>query len=134
MELFPSKVAKAVFIAATMLTGGQSALDTISQQMGSNDLMQQAHIFLYANGKQNPPTSIDLDRTLSRDLLFNRSAAKISMGPIPFAPVLEKLSVSDENHGSIPRFYVKTLPGLCRSCLRARGHDKCRSPGARLGD
>lgn len=33
MELFPSKVAKAVFIAATMLTSGQSALDTISQQV-----------------------------------------------------------------------------------------------------
>lgn len=33
MELFPSKVAKAVFIAATMLTSGQSALDAISQQV-----------------------------------------------------------------------------------------------------
>ncbi|KAH9772361.1 putative methylesterase 13 [Citrus sinensis] len=79
MELFPSKVAKAVFIAATMLTSGQSALDAISQQMGSNDLMQQAQIFLYANGKQNPPTSIDLDRTLLRDLLFNQSAAKVNV-------------------------------------------------------
>lgn len=47
--------------------------------MGSNDLMQQAQIFLYANGKQNPPTSIDLDRTLLRDLLFNRSAAKVNV-------------------------------------------------------
>jgi hypothetical protein len=33
MELFPSKIAKAVFIAATMLSSGQSALDIFSQQV-----------------------------------------------------------------------------------------------------
>ncbi|KAJ4710764.1 Methyl esterase [Melia azedarach] len=115
MELFPSKIAKAVFITAAMLTSGQSAIDIFSQQMDSNDLMQQAQIFLYANGNDNPPTSIDLDRTLLRDLLFHQSSAKdvalasVSMRPIPFAPVLEKLSLSDKNYGSIPRFYIKTL-------------------------
>ena len=35
MELFPSKVAKAIFIAATMLASGQSTLDLFSQQVGS---------------------------------------------------------------------------------------------------
>ncbi|TXG56639.1 hypothetical protein EZV62_017952 [Acer yangbiense] len=105
MELFPSKIAKAVFVAAAMLTSGQS----------SNDLMQQGQIFLYANGKNNPPTSIDLDRTLLRDLMFNQSSSKdvalasVSMRTTPFAPVLEKLSLTDNNYGSIPRFYVKTL-------------------------
>lgn len=33
MELFPSKVAKAVFIAAAMLNSGQSTLDMFSQQV-----------------------------------------------------------------------------------------------------
>ncbi|KAK2636036.1 hypothetical protein Ddye_030828 [Dipteronia dyeriana] len=74
MELFPSKISKAVFVAAAMLTSGQSTLDLFSQQTGSNDLMQQGQIFLYANGKDNPPTSIDLDRTLLRDLMFNQSS------------------------------------------------------------
>ncbi|KAK3222842.1 hypothetical protein Dsin_009867 [Dipteronia sinensis] len=115
MELFPSKIAKAIFVAAAMLTSGQSTLDLFSQQTGSNDLMQQGQIFLYANGKDNPPTSIDLDRTLLSDLMFNQSSAKdvalasVSMRTTPFAPVLEKLSLTDKNYGSIPRFYVKTL-------------------------
>lgn len=33
METFPSKVAKAVFITAAMLTNGQSTLDIFTQQV-----------------------------------------------------------------------------------------------------
>ncbi|XP_042500372.1 putative methylesterase 11, chloroplastic isoform X1 [Macadamia integrifolia] len=114
MELFPLKVAKAVFIAAAMLTSGQSALDMFSQQTDSNDMMRSAQIFLYANGNDRPPTAIDLEKALLRDLLFNQSSAKdvalasVSMRPIPFAPVLEKLSLSDINYGSVRRFYIET--------------------------
>ncbi|XP_030513891.1 putative methylesterase 11, chloroplastic [Rhodamnia argentea] len=114
MELFPSKITKAVFIAAAMLRNGQSTLDMWSQQLGSNDLMQKAQIFLYANGKDQPPTAIDLDKSLLSDLLFNQSPAKdvalaaVSMRPIPFKPVLEKLSLSDVNYGSVRRFYIET--------------------------
>ncbi|XP_052204464.1 putative methylesterase 11, chloroplastic isoform X2 [Diospyros lotus] len=115
MELFPCRVSKAIYIAATMLTTDQSTLDMFSQEPASNDLMQQAQKFLYANGNTNPPTAIDLDKSLLRDLLFHRSPAKdvalasVSMRPIPFAPVLEKLSLSDKNHGSVRRFYIETL-------------------------
>lgn len=35
MELFPFKVSKAVFVAAAMLTNGQSTLDMFSQQVCS---------------------------------------------------------------------------------------------------
>ncbi|RYQ78898.1 hypothetical protein Ahy_Scaffold8g108377 isoform B [Arachis hypogaea] len=55
------KVSKAVFIAAAMLTSGQSTLDIISQKEGSDDLMQQAQIFLYANGNDHPPTAFEDD-------------------------------------------------------------------------
>ncbi|CAH9092597.1 unnamed protein product [Cuscuta epithymum] len=116
MELFPTKVSKAVFIAATMLTSGQSTLDMLSQKTDSNDLMmQEAQIFIYANGKNNPPTAFDLNKSLLRDLLFNHSPAKdaalasVLMRPIPFSPVLEKISLSDLKYGSIRRFYVETL-------------------------
>lgn len=34
MEMFPSKVAKAVFLCAAMLTNGNSALDMFQQQVG----------------------------------------------------------------------------------------------------
>ncbi|XP_044468865.1 putative methylesterase 11, chloroplastic [Mangifera indica] len=114
MELFPFKISKAVYIAAAMLTNGQSTLDMFNQKTGSNDLMGQAQIFLYANGNDRPPTAIDLDRSLLKDLLFNQSPAKdialasVSMRPIPFAPVLEKLSLSDLKYGSVRRFYVET--------------------------
>lgn len=30
------------------------------------------------------------------------------MRPIPFAPVLEKLALSDVNYGSVRRFYIET--------------------------
>jgi hypothetical protein len=33
MELFPSKISKAIFIAATMLSSGQSTLHVFSQQV-----------------------------------------------------------------------------------------------------
>ncbi|KAL7221445.1 hypothetical protein ACSBR1_023411 [Camellia fascicularis] len=114
MELFPNKVSKAVFIAGAMLTSEQSTLDMFSQKTDSNDLMRQAQIFIYANGNTNPPTAINLDKSLLRDLLFNQSPAKdvalasVSMRPIPFAPVLEKLSLSDQNYGSVKRFYIET--------------------------
>ncbi|KAL9297281.1 hypothetical protein ACSQ67_023177 [Phaseolus vulgaris] len=115
MEMFPLKISKAVFIAAAMLTSGQSTLDIISQQEGSDDLMQQAQNFIYANGNDLPPTSFDLDKSFLKDLLFNQSPSKdvalasVSMRSVPFAPVLEKLSLSDLKYGSVRRFYIQTL-------------------------
>ncbi|KAA8529324.1 hypothetical protein F0562_033877 [Nyssa sinensis] len=88
------------------------------KKTGLNDLMQRAQIFLYANGKDHPPTAIDLDKALLKDLLFNQSPAKdialasVSMRPIPFAPVTEKISLSKANYGSIRRFYIKTEEDL----------------------
>ncbi|KAF8012864.1 hypothetical protein BT93_I0890 [Corymbia citriodora subsp. variegata] len=113
MELLPYKISKAIFVAAAMLTDAQSTLDMFAKQAGTNDLMQQSQIFLYANGNDNPPTAIDLDKSMLRDLLFNRSPAKdvalasVSMRPIPFAPVLEKLSLSNK-YGIVRRFYIET--------------------------
>ena len=34
--------------------------------------------------------------------------ASVSMRPIPFPPVLEKLSFTDANYGSVRRFYIET--------------------------
>ncbi|KAG2301422.1 hypothetical protein Bca52824_030073 [Brassica carinata] len=115
MELFPSKISKAVFLAAAMLTNGQSTLDMFSLQAGQNDLMRKAQIFIYTNGNEHPPTAIELDKSLLKDLLFSQSPSKdialasVSMRSIPFAPVLEKLSLSDGNYGSVRRFYIETL-------------------------
>lgn len=47
-------------------------------QAGSDDLMQQSQIFIYANGNDLPPTSFDLNKSLLKDLLFNQSPSKVS--------------------------------------------------------
>ncbi|KAK6157791.1 hypothetical protein DH2020_012039 [Rehmannia glutinosa] len=70
MEMYPHKVSKAIFVAATMLTDGQRALDVFSQ----------------------------------KDIAL----ASVSMRGVPFAPVTEKISLSEANYGSISRFYIKT--------------------------
>ncbi|GJY86626.1 putative methylesterase 11, chloroplastic [Tanacetum coccineum] len=76
--------------------------------------MREAQKFLYTNGNNLPPTAIDLDKMLLKDLLFNQIPAKdvalasVSMRPIPFPPVLEKLSLTDANYGSVRRFYIET--------------------------
>ncbi|KAK6157829.1 hypothetical protein DH2020_012077 [Rehmannia glutinosa] len=95
MEMYPDKVSKAIFVAATMLTDGQRALDVFSQ-------------------KNHQPTAIDFDKSLLEDFLFNRTPSKdialasVSMRGVPFAPVTEKISLSAANYGSISRFYIKT--------------------------
>ncbi|KAI5007813.1 hypothetical protein ZWY2020_008861 [Hordeum vulgare] len=114
MEKFPSKVAKAVFLCATMLTNGHSALDIFQQQMDTNGMLQKAQELVYSNGKDRPPTAINIDKALVRDLLFNQSPAKdvslasVSMRPIPFAPITEKLMLTEGNYGSVRRFFVET--------------------------
>ncbi|XP_073157334.1 putative methylesterase 11, chloroplastic [Henckelia pumila] len=115
MELFPSKVSKSVFVAAVMLTSGQSSLDIFIEKVESNDLMRQAQVFLYDNGDGHLPTAINYDKWLSKELLFNQSSAKdvalasVSMRSIPFSPVLEKLTLSETKHGSVRRFYIETM-------------------------
>ena len=46
-------------------------------QVDCKDLMQQAQIFVYANGNNNPPTAIDLNKSLLKELLFNQSPTKV---------------------------------------------------------
>ncbi|XP_042374892.1 putative methylesterase 11, chloroplastic isoform X1 [Zingiber officinale] len=113
MEVLPSKVGKAIFICAAMPTTGQNILDMFSEEAGMLDLMRQAQVFVYGNGKDLPPTAIDLDKSLLKELLFNQSPSKdvalalVSIRSIPFAPVLEKLSLT-ENYGSVRRFFIET--------------------------
>ncbi|KAM3732128.1 hypothetical protein ACB098_11G037000 [Castanea mollissima] len=116
MELFPSKISKAIFIAAAMLSSGQSFLDMFSQQYeGSSEVQCSKYYFLACDlWKDQPPNAIGLDKELVKDFLFNQSPAKdvalslVSMRPIPFVLVIEKLSLSGAHYGSIRRFYIGT--------------------------
>lgn len=48
-------------------------------QAGADDLMQQAQTFSYTNGNNHPPTAINLEKSLLRDLFFNQSPAKVML-------------------------------------------------------
>lgn len=119
METFPQKIAKAVFVSATMVTNGQRALDVFAPEVASpDDLLPKAQIFIYANGSTQSPTSIEINKDFLKDLLFNQSPAKdvalasVSLRPVPFAPVLEKIPLTPELYGSIPRYYIETTEDM----------------------
>ncbi len=149
---------------------------THTTQMDTNGTLQRAQEFVYSNGKEQPPTAINIEKSLLKHLLFNQSPSKVglvqpsrsyheilvfselgsnstslcswflkdvslasvSMRPIPFAPVLEKLVLTEEKYGSVRRFYVETtednaIPlhlqqGMCdmnppEKVLRLKGSD-----------
>eukprot|EP00268_Persea_americana_P033572 TRINITY_DN33220_c0_g1_i4.p2 TRINITY_DN33220_c0_g1~~TRINITY_DN33220_c0_g1_i4.p2 ORF type:complete len:109 (-),score=21.21 TRINITY_DN33220_c0_g1_i4:483-809(-) len=56
-----------------------------------------------------------LDKEQIKGLYFNQSPAKdialaaVSMRPIPLGPIMEKLSLSEENYGAVRRFFIQTL-------------------------
>jgi hypothetical protein len=45
--------------------------------MDTNGTLQKAQEFVYSNGKDRPPTAINIDRASLRDLLFNQSPFKV---------------------------------------------------------
>ncbi|KAL6529289.1 hypothetical protein OROGR_014912 [Orobanche gracilis] len=76
MEMYSTKVSKAIFVAATMLINGQTALDVFSNRSCSSDISRLARKFLYVKGMNSQPTAVDFDRSLLQDFLFNRTPSK----------------------------------------------------------
>lgn len=116
MERYPKKIAKAIFVAATMVKNEQSAFDVFFPEVtASNELVLNAQVFVYANGKGTSPTSMELDKNQMKEIFFNRTSSKdvalaiVSVRPVPFGPVLEKLLLTEENYGSVRRFFIQTM-------------------------
>ncbi|KAH7432623.1 hypothetical protein KP509_07G031200 [Ceratopteris richardii] len=114
MERFPQKIAKSVFVSATMICNGQSASEVFSPEVvTTDDLLSKSQVFVYKNGNTTP-TAMEFKRDVLKDLLFNQSPAKdvalacLSIRPMPFAPILEKVSLTPEKYGSIARYYIET--------------------------
>ncbi|MCO5593474.1 hypothetical protein L7F22_047488 [Adiantum nelumboides] len=115
MERLPHKIVKSVFVSATMVANGQSAFDVFSPKVvTADDLLQKSQVFVYGNGNAQPPTAMEFKKDLLKELLFNQSPAKdvalasLSIRPMPFAPILEKITLTPENYGSVPRYYIET--------------------------
>ncbi|KAI0511547.1 hypothetical protein KFK09_012177 [Dendrobium nobile] len=116
LECFPKKITKAIFLGATMILDGQRPFDVFAEELASADIfMQESQLLLYANGKDKPPTGLKLDKEQLQALYFNQSPSKdialasVSMRPIPLAPIMEKLSLTAENYGSVRRYFIQML-------------------------
>ncbi|KAJ4965266.1 hypothetical protein NE237_017115 [Protea cynaroides] len=122
LECYPKKISKAIFLCGTMVADGQKPFDVFAEELGSvESFMQESQLLMYGNGKDNPPTSLMLEKQQMKGLYFNQSPdkdialARVSMRPIPLGPIMEKLSLSPENYGSSRRFYIQTLEDLALS-------------------
>lgn len=116
LECFPKKIWKAVYVSATMILDGQRSFDAFSELLGSVELfLQNSQILLYGNGKDKPPTELMFDKQQIKSLYFNQTMPKdialagVSMRPIPLAPFIEKLSLTQENYGTVRKYYIQTL-------------------------
>ncbi|XP_049411052.1 putative methylesterase 12, chloroplastic [Solanum stenotomum] len=116
LEHFPTKIAKAVFLCATMISDGQRPFDVFAEELGSAELFTQESKFLtYGNGKDKPATGIMFEKEQMHGLYFNQSPTKdvalamVSMRPIPLGPMMDKLSLTPEKYGTSRRFYIQTL-------------------------
>ncbi|PKA65042.1 Putative methylesterase 12, chloroplastic [Apostasia shenzhenica] len=116
LEHCARRVAKAVFISATMIIDGQRPFDVFADELASAEVfMQESQMLLYANGKDQPPTGLVFDKEQLKGMYFNQSPSKdvalaaVSMRPIPLAPIMEKLSLTAENYGTVHRYFIQTL-------------------------
>jgi pimeloyl-ACP methyl ester carboxylesterase len=116
LEQCPKKISKAIFLTATMVKDGQRPFDVFSEELASADVfLQESQLLIYGNGKDKPPTGLMFDKQQIKGLYFNTSPSKdtvlaaVSMRPIPLAPIMEKLSLTPENYGTVPRYFIQTL-------------------------
>ncbi len=106
-EARPEKICKLVYLAAFMLKSGQSMLEMSLKDTAS--LVGPNLIFDFDNN------TVDINRENVRELFYNHTgSAKIELAkklltPDPLQPVMTELYLTNENYGSIPRFYISTL-------------------------
>ncbi|XP_074561438.1 putative methylesterase 14, chloroplastic [Curcuma longa] len=116
MECHPKKISKAIFLSATMVLDGQKPFDVLSDELASADVfLKESQFLVYGNGRDKPPTGLIFDKQQIKGLYFNQSPLKdialaaASMRPIPLAPIMERLSLTSENYGTVRRYFVQTL-------------------------
>ncbi|MCD7470788.1 hypothetical protein HAX54_010907 [Datura stramonium] len=101
MEMFPHKIAVAVFVTAFM-PGPNLNLVTISQQYNEQVESHMDTEFVYNNGQEKSPTSLLLG---PKDLTL----ATYLVRPVPLfdeSGLLMNTALSEEKYGSVRRVYV----------------------------
>ena len=103
-EARPDAVDKLVYLAALLLQDGQSVFDIIAL---APDAPLVADMIL-GNG------TVDVNRDAAADLFYNLSPqaditlAASLMVANPLYPMVTPISITEENFGSVPRYYIAT--------------------------
>ncbi|KAG6474316.1 hypothetical protein ZIOFF_068242 [Zingiber officinale] len=97
MECHPKKISKAIFLSATMVLDGQKPFDVLSDEVSLH--------LLNADSMELIARMILKSERCLQDIAL----AAASMRSIPLAPIMEKLSLTSENYGTVRRYFVQTL-------------------------
>jgi pimeloyl-ACP methyl ester carboxylesterase len=106
-EARPEKISKLVYLAGFMPKNGESMLDLALKDTAS--LIGPNLIFDFQNN------TIDIKRGNISDIFYNRfnskdiQLSKTLLTPNPLKPIITKLVLTEENYGSIPKYYISTL-------------------------
>lgn len=104
-ELYPRRVQSLVYIAGFLLPNGASFLKAVQ---GVTHSKAVTHFSLSADGTEAYVADSELQNAFAHDIpasVFN--AAKKYIVPEPAAPLQYELRLSDENFGSIPKYYIE---------------------------
>jgi pimeloyl-ACP methyl ester carboxylesterase len=104
-ELRPKKVKKLVYLTAFLLPNGGSFFDAVQGVEGST-AVENFYLFddkTYALVKEE-----EIQNAFAHDIpkeAFDQ--AKPNIVPEPAAPLMYKLEITDENFGSVPKYYIE---------------------------
>lgn len=110
----PDKIKKLVYLAGVLVTNGQSIGDVLLNNTESL-------------GVENSVIDMNTGTVSIKDEVINEAIYGLSpkkdiklarklMRPEPLVPLLTPITLTDENFGKVPRYYIRTL------------HDKCLTP------
>ncbi len=106
-EAIPNKIAKLVYLAAFLLPNGKTLVDVASQD---------AESLVTPNLIINPEAGfIDVNRSLLKEMFYAKSPksdvtlAEKLVRVNPFLPFVTPMNITEQNFGSVRRFYISAL-------------------------
>lgn len=114
MEMYPTKISKAIFIAAFTPRNNQSFLSSANPKTFPR-LVENGVVVLNIKEDSDLPTSASLVLDHVKSYLYNESPdedanlAESLLTPTPYPVSVEFLKLSKEMYGSIRRFYIMLM-------------------------
>jgi pimeloyl-ACP methyl ester carboxylesterase len=114
MEMYPTKLSKAIFVSAFAPRNNQSFLSSSNPKTFPR-LVENGVVILNMKAGSDLPTSASLVLDHVKPYLYNESPdedanlAQSLLTPTPFSVSAELLKLSKERYGSIRRFYIMLM-------------------------